>query len=139
MTKGCLQFIYEGLPVAAGFEPTREYALIQAWGLVEHLDAEGNRYDFDLYCDNPEENGARLYETALKIVEHWASEQEQYEHFATPKRWRDHKGWFRPRAQEIDFDWDDFFVRIYDPAGKGWLKRRREKKAIRKEILYPYA
>lgn len=133
MTNGCLQFIYEGLSIAANFEPTREYALIQAWGLVEHLDAEGNRYDFDLYCNDPEGNGARLYATGLRIVDDWSDKKEQYEHFATPNQWRKHKAWFFDHAEELD--WNDFFSRIYDSAGKGWLRRWREKKTIRKEIL----
>jgi len=132
MTPGCLQFIYYGLPVAAQFAPTREYALIQAWGLVEHLDAQGNRNDFDLYCDSPSENGIKLYDTGLRLVEQWTKEEELYEHFASPEQWRKHLDWFH--AHQKMFQWDDFFSRIYDPAGKGWFKRWSEKRAIKKEI-----
>lgn len=112
MTDDCLNFIYNGLPVAAQFEPTKDYALKIAWGLVKHLNEDGiTQFGFSLYCNNSIEEGKKLYQTAVKIVEKNASAKDIFSRYATPFLWEKHQAWLYAYLSENKC-WNNFFQRI---------------------------
>ena len=112
MTPDCLEFIYNGLMVAAQLEPTRDYALKIAWGLSEHLDENGNCLNgFDLYCENAAEEGKKLYAKAIEIIEKTASAEDIFSRYSKPGQWQKHKLWLKNYLMENN-RWNDFFKKI---------------------------
>lgn len=107
MTDDCLEFIYNGLPIAAKLPATQEYALTIAWGLVEHLDENG-KAEFSLYCDNALEHGKRLYAKGLEIIENNALAEDIFSRYSKPGQWQKHKVWLKSYILKNDC-WNDFF------------------------------
>lgn len=131
MTDDCLKFIYDGLPVAAQFKPTSDYALKIAWGLVEHLDEDGNCLGgFELYCDNANEEGKKLYAKAVEIIENNVSAEDVFAKYSKQDQWKKHKAWLRGYLLGNDC-WNDFFKKIGVSTS---LFNFRERLRIIKEI-----
>lgn len=135
MTEDCLNFIYFGLPVAAKYAPTKDYALTIAWGLLEHLDEDGNTTNgFSLDCPNPNDEGQRLFSTAHHIVMNAGlSDEEIFEHFAEPDQWRKHIDWLWRHLDEKR--WKQFFEKQGIPSSglKGWKARKTLKKEMKEK------
>ena len=133
MTPDCLEFIYKGLPVAANYEPTKNYARIIAWGLVEHLDAEGKRHGgFSLDCENPDEEGKKLFECARRIIEQSTMPRHEiFARYAKPWQWQKHKAWLK-RFMESYNAWNLLYQYLDIPKG---LKGRKQRHQVRREIL----
>lgn len=131
MTNDCLEFIYSGLPVAAQLEKTKDYALKIAWGLVEHLDEEGNRYNYDLYCDNPQLEGKKLFAKAEDIIEKNAPYSYIFSRYSKKHEWQKHKKWLKNYLLATG-RWDEFFEKIDVKKGLITFSRRQK---IKKEII----
>ena len=131
MTPDCLEFIYKGLPIAAQFEPTKDYAIKIAWGLFDHLDEKGCCHKgFSLYCNNPVEEGEKLYTTALEILNANVSSNDIFYRCSRPLRWRKHKKWLRGYLTKNEL-WHEFFNNIgISLKFKTLLQRSRIKKEI---------
>ncbi len=133
MTEGCLEFIYNGLKHAAMINETNRYAVIQCFGIMKYLDANGKvQGEFSLACPNPEENGAKMYAIAEKIVEKSADTITIYQQYATPDQWQKHKRWLKEKLPF--FSETDFLFRVYDGKGRNWFQRRKDRRNIMKEI-----
>ncbi|MBE6452550.1 MAG: hypothetical protein E7012_03565 [Alphaproteobacteria bacterium] len=131
MTDDCLQFIYKGLPIAAQFKPTSDYALKIAWGLAEHLNENGNCLNgFELYCNNPVEEGKKLYAKAIEIIEKNVSAKDIFSRYSKPNQWQKHKVWLRSYLSKNNC-WNDFFKRIEVSAS---LSNLCERIRIKREI-----
>lgn len=131
MTDDCVFFIKRGLPVAAKYAPTKDYALTIAWGLVEHIDQDG--YGMDL---NDPIIGKDLFFCAQRIImEEEYTYDELFHRYAKPYQWRKHADWLW-RYLSRSKKWDEFFKKIEIPGGlKGWKNRRQIKKEL-KEAYY---
>lgn len=134
LTPACIKFICKGLPIAVSFAPCRDYALTQAWGLVEHLKPEGG-FDnkFSLQCDDIIETNKVLYNVGLQIVEEWSSRMSLFNHFATTDQWHKHKKWLAAHLG-TDFSWDLFYNRVCS-KDTHWIRSRKERHIIKMEIL----
>ena len=131
MTQDCLEFIYNGLPIAAQFEPTRDYALKIAWGLAEHLDENGNQYGFSLYCSYPHAEGKKLFAKAVEIIETNVSKEDIFSRYAQTNQWQKHKSWLYAYIEKEKL-WDCFFEKINVSRSLfAWQQRRKIKQEMK--------
>lgn len=109
---------------------TREHIKKIIFGLLDHIDSEGNTGDYLLK--------SFAFQVSPLEIRTWAWEIAQKEmpliqlvmHFATPTRWRKWKPFFKEHWDQINKE--DFFHRI---KADGFFNGYFQKKKITKEIL----
>lgn len=109
---------------------TRDHVKKIIFGLLDHIDADGNTGDYTLEYEYLNASALEIRAWALKTAEEEIPLMELVTHFATPTGWRKWKPFFKEHWDAINKE--DFFRRI---KARGFLGGYFQRKKITKEIL----
>lgn len=136
LTEGCFNFIMKAMDSCLKNKITRSHALKILFGIIQHVDPNGNLIGSYYVSDKVETKMKTLYDHAVCLVEKYATFDELYANYAKPAQWEKHKLWFADNLSKVD--WKRFFVDTKCLEGnifQRWLQKRAIKKQLKKLSL----
>lgn len=133
MTEGCINFLLKASEQCLQFDMTKDHALKILFGLMENTYQDGIFKSSHL-LGQYQNMADRLFQTAEKVVEQYASFEEIYPYYTRPGQWEKHILYLSKHQKKIN--WKDFFKRTKALEKVNIFNRWIEKKTIRKRIEY---
>lgn len=134
MTKGCYNFIMDGLEQSLKFGMTKNHALKILFGLMEKITPTGE-VDCNYSLDDFNDKAPQLFKQAEKLVEHYASFEEIYPYYTRVGQWEKHMTYLGKNKDKIN--WKDFFERTQAVAKKNFISAKLLKNLSAKKLKMP--